>query len=262
MTYDGDVAPRLVSAATDDRGGDPVRVSVFPTDRDHGPVWLDGSSPFVELRYSPALEAALGAWQQEWDARSANWPDVERWISDGQQLVLRLQTELGPNFSVSLGVGPDEVCRADLLVRSPADRASESPPLEELTQQGWSADYIGHAGAGVRLVGYADSPASGRLLLQLLLDAGDTFVTQEVSEALLARGDSAALRLYAKGWHLADDHQAEHLASPIWLVRSRRALWEELTADEDNDVASGAREVLSWADVQSERSLRPAHRRR
>jgi hypothetical protein len=120
----------------------------------------------------------------------------------------------------------------------------------QLRRQASSPDFADRAAAGAQLVAYADVPALVDLLLRLLLDEEDTFVTKEVSEALLARGDLTAMRLFAKGWHRADDDQIEDFGDPMLLVAERRALWEELTMDPDYEIASGAREVLAWVDEQ------------
>jgi hypothetical protein len=46
----------------------------------------------------------------------------------------------------------------------------------------------------------------------LLLDRMDTAVIDATAQALLQRGDAAALRLLAAAWHVAEPEQADHLS--------------------------------------------------
>ncbi|MFI2652540.1 hypothetical protein, partial [Micromonospora fulviviridis] len=52
----------------------------------------------------------------------------------------------------------------------------------------------------------------------LLLDRGDSAVTEATAEALLRRGDAPALRLLAAVWHVAEPQTADHLGDALSRV--------------------------------------------
>jgi hypothetical protein len=89
----------------------------------------------------------------------------------------------------------------------------------------------------------------------LLLDRGDSAVVDETAEALLGRGDAAALRLVAGAWHVAGPDTADYLSCSLFEMpggasrdRERfRAVLSGLLADTDPDVRDGARDLLDRA---------------
>jgi hypothetical protein len=71
-----------------------------------------------------------------------------------------------------------------------------------------SPDYHDRADAGRSLASFAEMPGASGPLLDLVLDAGDTFVTRATAGALLRRHDTAGLALVASALTTADpDHQ-------------------------------------------------------
>ncbi|UMP07230.1 hypothetical protein [Amycolatopsis sp. EV170708-02-1] len=60
-----------------------------------------------------------------------------------------------------------------------------------------SPGYRDRADAGRSLANFAEMPEAREPLLELVLDAGDTFVTRATAEALLRRQDSAGLAVVA-----------------------------------------------------------------
>jgi hypothetical protein len=56
-----------------------------------------------------------------------------------------------------------------------------------------SRDYRDRADAGRALASFAETPEAQGPLLELVLDAGDTFVTRVTAEALLRRQDTVGL---------------------------------------------------------------------
>ncbi|SFR05167.1 hypothetical protein SAMN04488564_102709 [Lentzea waywayandensis] len=53
------------------------------------------------------------------------------------------------------------------------------------------------------------------MLLELVLDPADTFVTQETAEALFRRGDAVAFAIMSAAVTAADDEQADHVYAAL-----------------------------------------------
>jgi hypothetical protein len=106
------------------------------------------------------------------------------------------------------------------------------------------------AAAGRRLAPKAGHDQVDRLLLDLLLDESNTFVTYQTAEALLARRTPEAARVIARAAALADprDLTIEWLGdavNDVWLqdaadVGTAVSLTAELCADSDDTVREGA----------------------
>ncbi|WP_213453119.1 hypothetical protein [Rhizomonospora bruguierae] len=134
---------------------------------------------------------------------------------------------------------------------------------ETLLRLAKSDDYQERARAGTGLSRFAGSEAIDQVLVGLLLDDDDTSPVQETVEALIKRGDSAALRPFAAAWHVA--HSAEdntHLTEigdylysatsyGLWLDSTdpqRTGLQTVLTTlldDQDQAVRKGADGLLA-----------------
>ncbi|MGY3337833.1 hypothetical protein ACVW0K_003932 [Streptomyces filamentosus] len=90
------------------------------------------------------------------------------------------------------------------------------------------------------------------MLRRLLVDGGDTFVTQETAEALLERRDARGLRLVLGAFAGADDDTADQLSDALFGVccRTREdavrfaALCAVLVEDPDGAVRGEARWFL------------------
>ncbi len=121
--------------------------------------------------------------------------------------------------------------------------------MAKLRQAANSADFRERAIAGEHLVMYADDASAAQLLLRLLLDAENTFVTEKTSQALIARGDLAALRVYAQGYLNAESDSIEFFENPGRLSRAQRKMLIQLTMDDEAEVAAGAREIVAWLDA-------------
>lgn len=76
--------------------------------------------------------------------------------------------------------------------------------VETLLRLAKSDDFLERARAGIELSRFAGSEAVDQMLLELLLDDDNTYPVQETAEALIKRGDRAALRPFAAAWHRAD----------------------------------------------------------
>ncbi|MEV0731125.1 hypothetical protein [Polymorphospora sp. NPDC050346] len=112
------------------------------------------------------------------------------------------------------------------------------------------------ANAGRHLSAVAGQEPVDAAVRDLLLDRGDTAVTEATAEALLRRGDAPALRLLAAVWHVAAPQTADHLGAALSRVlfelscadlRSRLrflAAVEGLLAESDPDVRADARDLL------------------
>ncbi|HEY8719982.1 MAG TPA: hypothetical protein VIM26_15480 [Pengzhenrongella sp.] len=104
------------------------------------------------------------------------------------------------------------------------------------------------AAAGVLLASATDLDQVADILIRLLLDQEDTFVTSETADALVDRRDVPGLRLVILALARADD---ENTANWIWdalldpqtyeELAERTSLLEALTG---SDVAATARTVL------------------
>jgi hypothetical protein len=84
-----------------------------------------------------------------------------------------------------------------------------------LTRLAGSTDYRDRADAGRGLASFAEMPEARGPLLDLVLDAGDTFVTRVTAEALLRRQDSAGLEVVAAALAAADPNHAEWIHTAV-----------------------------------------------
>jgi hypothetical protein len=87
-----------------------------------------------------------------------------------------------------------------------------------LTGLAGCADYHDRADAGRCLARFAEMPAARGPLLDLVLDAGDTFVTRATTEALLRRGDTAGLAVVASALAVADPNHADWVGTAVFDV--------------------------------------------
>ncbi|MCW3814339.1 hypothetical protein ONA91_07690 [Micromonospora sp. DR5-3] len=135
--------------------------------------------------------------------------------------------------------------------------------VETLLRLASSDDYSERARAGTELSRFAGSGAVDQVLLKLLLDDDNTFPVQETAEALIKRGDRAALRPFAAAWHIADSAQgnthlteiADYLYGAIsygrWLDSTDpqraglRTVLAALLDDQDRAVRKGADSLLA-----------------
>jgi hypothetical protein len=110
-----------------------------------------------------------------------------------------------------------------------------------------SGDYRDRADAGRALASFAEVPEARRPLLELVLDAGDTFVTRATAEALLRRQDAVGLAAIASALAVADANHADWIHTAVLDVfsvfsRERDAavrVCEVLTRDPDERVRQG-----------------------
>ncbi|MET9063876.1 hypothetical protein [Streptosporangium sandarakinum] len=143
----------------------------------------------------------------------------------------------------------------------------ERPRVDSITSAIHEADspsWSVRANAGRRLAAAAHVPEVSEVLHRLLLDPGDTGVTQETAKALMRRGDACGLRAVlaalacAQDFETADHLWAEICGDPRWIAESGadqlvRQLGE-LTSDEDDGVRTEARSLLHrmkkpWGEV-------------
>jgi hypothetical protein len=78
-----------------------------------------------------------------------------------------------------------------------------------------SPDHRDRADAGRALAGFAELPGVPELLLHLVLDADDTFVTLHTAAALLRRHDRIGLAVVARGLARAEPDQAEWIGTAL-----------------------------------------------
>ncbi|MET7365648.1 hypothetical protein ABZS61_07420 [Streptomyces sp. NPDC005566] len=120
-----------------------------------------------------------------------------------------------------------------------------------LTALGRSEDWRDRADAGHSLAGFAEMQEAVGPLLGLVLDPGDTFVTQRTAEGLLRRKDRAGLAIVASAMAVADDNHADYLHTAVVRVFSifsddldeALRLCEEMSGDNDDLVARGSRRL-------------------
>jgi hypothetical protein len=111
-----------------------------------------------------------------------------------------------------------------------------------------SSDYHDRADAGRSLASFAEMSEARGPLLDLVLDAGDTFVTRATATALLQRHDSAGLAVVASALATADLDTADWIYTAVCDVftvfsRDRDAAASECEAlgqDDDEHVRRGA----------------------
>jgi hypothetical protein len=115
-----------------------------------------------------------------------------------------------------------------------------------------SPNYRDRADAGRSLASFAEVPEAGRALLDLVLDAGDTFVTRVTAEALLRRQDAVGLAVVASALAAADPNHADWIHTAVLDVfmvysRDRDAAVREcevLTRGADEQVRCGGRRLI------------------
>jgi hypothetical protein len=78
-----------------------------------------------------------------------------------------------------------------------------------------SPDHRDRADAGRALAGFAEVPGAQELLLHLVLDADDTFVTLHTAAALLRRHDRIGLAVVARAMARAEPDQAEWIGTAL-----------------------------------------------
>jgi hypothetical protein len=128
-----------------------------------------------------------------------------------------------------------------------------------------SPDYHDRADAGRSLASFAEMPEVRGPLLDLVLDAGDTFVTRATAMALLQRHDSAGLAVVASALAAADPSTADWIYSTVCDVfmvfsRDRDAAAREcevLARDPDEQVRCGAVQLTAML-AEINPILRPA----
>ncbi|KHD73622.1 hypothetical protein MB27_34070 [Actinoplanes utahensis] len=112
-----------------------------------------------------------------------------------------------------------------------------------------SADYRDRADAGRSLASFAEMPEAGEALLELVLDAGDTFVARGTVTALLRRHDTAGMVVVAAALGAADPGRADWIHTAVLDVFTVFAV--------DRDAALRACEALAGgADEQVRRGGR------
>lgn len=115
-----------------------------------------------------------------------------------------------------------------------------------------SAGFRDRADAGRGLASFAETAEARRASLDLVLDAGDTFVTRATAEALLRRQDSVGLAVIASALAAADRNHADWIHTAVLDVfgvfaSDRDAAVREcevLTRDPDEQVRRGAGELM------------------
>lgn len=131
---------------------------------------------------------------------------------------------------------------------------------EELLAQVHSADVLARGSLGRQLAAHAGDGRVDRALLGLLLDAKDTFVTEETAEALLKRRDVPGLRLVAEGLAEGDEGQRNWIGDVLNDVcmqtrddwNSTLKLLDSIREDESEAVRLGAEELRSlFVEAQS-----------
>lgn len=116
-----------------------------------------------------------------------------------------------------------------------------------------SPDYRDRADAGRSLASFAEMPEASGPLLDLVLDAGDTFVTRATALALLQRHDLAGLAVVATALAAADPATADWIYSAVCDVfmvfaRDRDAAVREceaLAQDPDEQLRGGAVQLIA-----------------
>jgi len=120
-----------------------------------------------------------------------------------------------------------------------------------LRELGRSHDYRDRADAGHGLAGFAEMQEALGPLLELVLDAGDTFVTRVTAEAVLRRKDRIGLAIVASASAVADSNHSDWIHTALHDVFSifsedrdnAMHLCEEMLRDTDDRVALGARQM-------------------
>ncbi|WP_211348835.1 DUF4440 domain-containing protein [Nocardioides litoris] len=107
-------------------------------------------------------------------------------------------------------------------------RRAAADALLELAR---SSSYADRGDAGVALVLLLDVPGVATRLAGLVLDPDDTWPTRAVTEALVRRGDTAALGVLAAALPEADDNHADWIAAGIADTKAWAGwTWSEVRA--------------------------------
>ncbi|MFD8735870.1 hypothetical protein ACFV06_13190 [Streptomyces sp. NPDC059618] len=138
--------------------------------------------------------------------------------------------------------------------------------VAKLGELGRSNDWRDRADAGHSLAGFAEMPDAAELLLGLVLDSGDTFVTRRTAESLLRRKDRAGLTIVASALAVANDNHADYIHTAIVDVFSISSddldealrICDALSGHTNNRVARGARQLHEHL-AQIAPVLRPAY---
>ncbi|MGQ5264886.1 hypothetical protein ACTWLT_29455 [Micromonospora sp. ZYX-F-536] len=135
--------------------------------------------------------------------------------------------------------------------------------VETLLRLAKSDDFAERARAGTELSRFAGSDNIDEVLQELLLDDDNTSPVQETAEALIKRGDRAALRPFAAAWQRANSAQdnthltevADYLYGAtsygLWLDSTEpqrtglQTVLATLLDDQDESVRKGAGSLLS-----------------
>jgi hypothetical protein len=125
-----------------------------------------------------------------------------------------------------------------------------------LTALASSHDYRDRADAGHALSSFADAPGTRTMLLELVLDDRDTFVTVATTEALLRRKDPVGLAIVAEALAASDFQHNSRIQAAVLEVfgiyasdRDAAArMCESLATDRSEQVRSGAGSLLRMLD--------------
>ena len=101
-----------------------------------------------------------------------------------------------------------------------------------------SRDYRDRADAGRGLASFAETAEARGPLLDLVLDAGDTFVTRATAEALLRRQDTVGLAAIASALAAADPNHADWIHTAVLDVFGVLSI--------ERDAAVRVSEALAW----------------
>jgi HEAT repeat protein len=125
--------------------------------------------------------------------------------------------------------------------------------MDEALAEAVSKEYLRRAGAGRVLAGFVDVPVAQDVLVRLLLDPEDTYVTRRTAEALARVGTRAALGVVARAVAEADSNHGDWIEagmSDVVLsldnVAELAGVCSQLGGDADGRVRLGAAERLVW----------------
>ncbi len=144
------------------------------------------------------------------------------------------------------------------------DRGLRQAAVLALSELGRSRHYRDRADAGSALAALADAPEAFGLLLDLVLDPQDTFVTRVTAEALLRRKDRSGLTIVASALAVADPNHSDWIHTAVndvfGVFSSDRdhaiRVCEEILQDSDDRLARGA-EQLRGILVEIDPALHP-----
>ncbi|MFI6422935.1 hypothetical protein ACIBG6_36800 [Streptomyces sp. NPDC050842] len=145
------------------------------------------------------------------------------------------------------------------------DKGLRHAAVVALGELGRSHDYRDRADAGHGLAGFADMSEAFGLLLELVLDPRDTFVTRRTTQALLRRKDRIGLTIVASALAVANPNHSDWIHTAVVDVLSifsadrddAMRLCEEMSQGADDRVARGARQLLELL-AEIDPVLRPA----